>query len=449
MKYMKELERLQSGPFQLTDYETGQVERLRSSLQSPDDCGGWVALSRSGNGFVREVAVRALSACASVDALAALLERLNDWVPQVRQQAIVAVERYLVPECVDLLLQVLVPLMSLANKQRMDHGAILARVRDVMKTPQARVAVEKAFVGCQGKVARFLFGVLREGATDHVALLEMALAHREMTVRQMAVEDCTVLPAGKAIALLERAFETPGASVRVKALRALLTLIEDPRAHLRVALLDASGAMRCLGRWAAPRWQLDCREVLLARLAEPLPSIRHEWLGLIGLAKELNDPQADAMLRQALASPLANVRLPALEALGERGLMQQISALDDPSDKVFSGAVTLLGQQPWSSVDESLEVRLNRQWHELPDRRRMALLSLKPYWRQVEYLLRRHQQATTDVAYWRERIGRWCEARYPLVDPQTPKALREELLQRLHDMEGAGELKPGTMRRLR
>ncbi|WP_347905352.1 hypothetical protein [Pseudomonas purpurea] len=79
----------------------------------------------------------------------------------------------------------------------------------------------------------------------------------------------------------------------------------------------------------------------------------------------------------------------------------------------------------------------------------MALLRLKPYWRQVEYLLRRRDQATTDVAHWRERIGRWCDAGYPLVDPQTPRALREALLQRLQVLEGAGELSPGTMKRLR
>ncbi|WP_347905350.1 PBS lyase [Pseudomonas purpurea] len=355
MKYMKELERLQSGPYPLTDYEIGQLERLGASLHSSGDCSGWVVLSRFGNGFVREIAVRALSVCASVDALVALLERLNDWVPQVRQQAAISLESYLMPERVGLLLQVLAPLMSLAHKQRADHGVMLARVRDVMKAPQAHGEVVKAFVASQGKVARFLFRLLLEGVADPVELLTVALTHREMTVRQMAVDGCAALPVEKAVALLELAFEAPGSSVRVKALRALLTRVEDPREHVRVALLDVSAAMRCLARWAAPRWQLDCRSVLLARLTEPLPSTKREWLGVIGLAKELNEPQADALLRQALETPLVNVRIPALEALGERGLMQQINALDDPSDKVFRCAVVLLRQQPWASVDESLE----------------------------------------------------------------------------------------------
>ncbi|WP_095129570.1 PBS lyase [Pseudomonas sp. Irchel s3h14] len=445
MGYMRELEHLQGGPLQLTDYETG---RLRQILDTHDEGDALIALSRFGSGYVREIAVGALAEHASVESLAALVERLNDWVPQVRQRAITSIRKFLVQEHAGLLLQALASLMALADKGRVDHGATLSEIRAVLKAPQARMAVEATFMGCRGRAARFLFELMLEGATDSAALLEVALTHGEMTVRQIAVDACAVLPAAQALPLLESAMKTPGASVRVKALRGLLTFSADPRAHLRAAMLDASAAMRSLALWPAPQWALDCREVLLKRLAEAAPHSKREWLGLVGLARELEEPQAESMLVLALATTFPGVRLQALEALGERGLAHQINALNDPHDKLFKCAAALLDKRPWQDFDEALEFHLNTLWHELSDHRRNTLLRLKPCWRQLEYLLRRHEQAPADSAYWLERIGRWCAAQYTLVDPQTPKVVRQALLQRLHALESTGELPAGTMSRL-
>jgi len=108
----------------------------------------------------------------------------------------------------------------------------------------------------------------------------------------------------------------------------------------------------------------------------------------------------------------------------------------------------LLDKRPWHDFDEALELHLNARWHELSDHRRNTLFRLKPCWRQLEYLLRRHEQAPVDSAYWLEQIGRWCAAQYTLVDPQTPKVVRQALLQRLHVLESTGDLPAGTMSRL-
>ncbi|AZC49921.1 hypothetical protein [Pseudomonas chlororaphis] len=76
---------------QLSDYE---ARRVREVMDTLDRHSAWLELSRFGNGFVRQAAVRGLAAQPSAEALAALLERLNDWVPQVRQEAAAAVEAY-------------------------------------------------------------------------------------------------------------------------------------------------------------------------------------------------------------------------------------------------------------------------------------------------------------------------------------------------------------------
>ncbi|WP_338525113.1 PBS lyase [Pseudomonas batumici] len=442
MNGREELKGMRHWPYQLTDYEAA---RVRDVLDSHDACSAWVILSRSYNGFVREAALRGLSDHMGVEALEVLFERLNDWVPQVREQAVLGLEKYLVPEKADLLLRVLGRLLALTNKQRTDHGATLAKARATLLAESVRRQVEEAFLGSTGKASRFLFGVLIEESEGRMGLLENSVVHRDPTVRQLAVDACAGLPAIQALPLLERAMQASGASVRVKALRVLLTLIEDPRAHLRAAMFDASAAMRCLARWAAPRWQLDCRQELLSRLAGPVPGSKREWLGLIGLAKDLNEPLADPMLARALMLSSVNVRLQALNALGERGVMQQIEALNDPSDKVFNAAIVLLRQQPRSCFEVSLEQLLNTQWYQLPEPRRWLLLTLKPGWRQLEYLLLRHEQELEQSDYWLDQLARCCSTRNTLLDSSTPKMHRQALQQRLQELEESGALPGGSV----
>lgn len=449
MDCITQLKLLRSQSWQQRPYEAEQLDGLIAALQGPDDHQGWSALSQFRWGYVREVAVRALGQRPSVEALAALLLRLNDWVPQVRQLAAAAVEPYLRQEYVGLLLQALGPLIALGDKQRVDHLATLKAACAVLQAPEVRAEVEAAFVGLQGKPARFLFALLHEATAQPEGLIRRALGHRDMMVRQLAVEACGALALEQAVPLLEFALQTRGASVRVKALRRLLDLVQAPQPYLQRALLDDSAAMRCLARWAAPQWQVDARQVLLARLQQPAPETRREWLGLVGLARELNEAAADPLLGRALQSPLASVRLQALEALGERGLEQQLGALDDESDKVFERAIALLREQPWRLLDEPLRQRLDAGWQGLASPRLSTLLSLWPRGYQLQYLLERYTRAEAGGEDWLRRVQGWCAAHATLADTHTPKALREALLQQLQTMEQAAELSPGTVSRLR
>lgn len=430
----------------LEDYEAAQVHDV---LYRHDTLAALLILSRSGNGFVREAAVRELSGHVGAEALEVLFERLNDWVPQVRKQAALALEPYLVSENARFLLQALNALLALAGGRRADHADILARVRSALLLAPLRQPMEEVFRASKGKVARFLFGVLLEDSTTRLGLLEVALRHPDMTVRQLAVDTCAALPAKEALPLLDEAMRTSAASVRVKVLRVLLTLLDDPGDALVKALLDASASMRNLAIWAAPRWQVDCRQVLSTRLAGPVPASKHEWLGVIGLARDLDEPQADPMLVQALRSRSLHVRLQALNALGDRGVAQQIEALGDPSEKVFKAAVALLRKQPWGLFDGALERLMDAQWHQLPESHRGPLLSLKPGWRQLEYLLRRHEQEGSGSNEWLDRLAGRCACRCTWGDTSTPRELRQALLRQLQVLEVQGALPRGSVDRLR
>nr|WP_288453918.1 PBS lyase [uncultured Pseudomonas sp.] len=449
MKHLKEwLQRLKGRP---TSGDYWEDRRHHEALEALADCkgeGDWLTLSSHGNGFVREVAVRELSELPSPDALAALLERVNDWVPQVRQLANAGLQRYFTSEQAPALLHALQPLMALAERQRADHGQTLGAARTVLQSTEVRDAVLTAFLAQQGKSARFLFDLLLEASDEPTDLLGKALAHREMTVRQMAVSACQKLPAEQAVPLLQHALATPGASVRVKALHALLSKLDDPREMLRGALLDASPAVRSLARWAAPRWQLDAREVLAKRLDAALPTSKREWLGVLGLTSELQVSLDEHWRAAALRSPMASVRLAAVESLGDEHLGEQLAMLDDPADKVFAKACERLGRQPWNALEAELDRRLDRDWHCLPDHRRAALMALRPRWQQLAYLLRRLDSDIQQRDYWLAWIANWCQQQYLMVDPSTAPAERRRLLARVSELQDSGALPPGCVTRL-
>jgi HEAT repeat protein len=450
MKHLKDwLERLKSRPVSGDYWEDRRRHEALEALAACTGYGDWLTLSTHGNGFAREAAVRELSEQPSPETLVALLERLNDWVPQIRQQAYEAVQRYLAPEHVRALLHALPALMALAERQRADHGPTLAVARAVLQEPELRMDVEAAFATRHGKAARFLFTLLQEVSVEPVALLRMALAHREMTVRQMAVKACTALPAEQARPLLLEAFDKPGASVRVVVLHALLPLLDDTRPVLRAALLDASPSIRALARWAAPREQLDAHSVLMARLHQPHPVNKRDWMGLLGLSHELAVELDESWISAAMLSGISSVRLAAVPCLSKNRLAHRLMALSDSADKVFAKAVEHLREEPWAVLQADLDMRLDRDWYVLPPERREALMHLRPRWQQLAYWLRRLDAAPQERQHWLMHLKNWLSQQYLMVDPVTHPVERTALIERVQQLESAGLLPEGSTKRLR
>jgi HEAT repeat protein len=408
----------------------------------------WVELSTHYNGFIREVAVRELCSQPSPEALVALIDRLNDWVPQVRNLALAGLNHYLSISQAQALLFALEPLMALAARQRADHGPTLISVIDVLQSPDIQDEVHANFLARQGKAARYLFKLLLEKNTAPEALLRSALAHRELTVRLVAVSACQELPVAQASPLLIEALSQPGAKVRVCVLRALLPLLDDPRPLLRKALLDASPSIRSLAHWAAPRNNVDPLAVLSEQVGRGLPAGKRDWLGVLGLATELNVELDKLWLTAALRSSYTTVRQAAVRLLGGDQLPELLVALDDLSDNVFYAAVAKLDKRPWTSVSAGLGAKLDQDWHELSTARRQAILHLKPGWQQVAYLLERLDTEPVAKAFWLRQVELWCDHQYQIVDPVTSKTERGALVKKLQNLAAAGLIRSDSVARI-
>lgn len=438
------LTRLARKQTQLSAYENYRRNEALEILAHFGNTGTWADVSNHSNGFVREVAVRELCRQPSAEALAVLIERLNDWVAQVRDLAAAGLQHYLSPAHTQAWLSALEPLMALAAQRRVDHSQTLSKVRAMLQSAECRDEVYADFLNRQGKAARYLFMLLQENPEDRETLLRSALAHRELTVRLMAVSACAMLPAAQSLPLLLEAMSRPGARIRVRVLYALLPLLADPKPVLREALLDVSPAVRNLALWAAPRNDVDAHAVLAERLSQPLPTAKQHWLGVIGLTTELADTLPEHWHARALRSAFVTVRQAAARLLRDDQLPELFAALDDPSDKVFSVVIAQLEKVAWSLLIRGLIAKLDRDWHELPLTRRSAIFQLLPTWQQISYLLGRLDTGHAGQTYWIGQIEGWCDRQYLAVDPVTPKAERETLREKIRELTAKGLIRTGA-----
>ncbi|MBT9264076.1 PBS lyase [Pseudomonas sp. MG-9] len=439
--WLARLVRKQGQPCTYEDYRRNEALEILSRL---GNTGTWADVSNDSNGFVREVAVRELCRQPSPEALTVLIERLNDWVPQVRDLAAAGLKHYLSPAHTHAWLFALEPLMALAAQRRVDHGQTLSTVRAMLQSVDCRDEVYADFLNRQGKTARYLFTLLLENPEAPETLIRSALAHRESTVRLMAVSASLTLPKAQSLPLLLEAMSRPGARIRVRVLYALLPLLSDPKPVLREALLDVSPAVRNLALWAAPRNGVDPHTVLAERLSQPLPTAKQHWLGVIGLTAELAAELPERWHTPALRSACVTVRQAAARLLRDDQLPELFEALDDPSDKVFSAVIAQLDKVSWPLLRSALTAKLDGDWHELTLMRRRAIFRLLPTWQQLGYLLARLDTGHAGQTYWLGQIESWCDRQYLVVDPITPKTEREALREKLRALTAKGLIRSGT-----
>lgn len=84
------------------DRYSSQKLAAKAALLSASDSGAALALTAHGSGFVRETALKHIQSIESAFALALVLRRLNDWVPEVRRAASDAIDRCLLRGAISL-----------------------------------------------------------------------------------------------------------------------------------------------------------------------------------------------------------------------------------------------------------------------------------------------------------------------------------------------------------
>ena len=256
------------------------------------------------DGWARQVAVDRLAKYCTPMAVAALLTRLNDPVPNVAVAARTAVEPMIVANNVALLAQCLWVAERLAETVRGRHAPARGRIRELLVADAAGLrALEQQSLSRNTDMRFAACRLLMEHYAGHervVVPLERALDDHNPRTRHWAAEmiaNGRVTPESVQGALVPRMSADPSPALRLVALR-----LNNRRGNvtaIRRAALDGNANVRFYAR----RFRLrrgdgfDVRSDALARCADPTASAR-ELVGAIAALSDVGRAQDVALVRR-------------------------------------------------------------------------------------------------------------------------------------------------------
>lgn len=410
----------------------------------------WQSLITCWDGFEREAGLRAVRSEQTRERLSAIIVRLNDWVPQVREAAKLAFGDYLTPTYATWLIAQLPDLLALEKRKREDHSVTLGKLAALLATPECLPLCIPALQSSRGACARLLFQVLAQSMTgdEREAFLITSLHHSDFSVRRLALGNAMELPQASAQRAIAFGLASNSGVLRRLSFLAAIRL-QSSRAQLIEAFLtDPSPATRSAALWAAKQYDVDPSQVLHAHLCAGTPTTKAQWLGVLGLAQDLNVPAPQAWLTAALEQSSGDVRALVLDIEGGDRPARLVAAIADPSRPVFEASVKGLRPQPWSTIASAFTRRLDDLWAELSPSRRVALLELMPKWTQAGFLLKQ-LQSSSDEPCALEQISVWADTQlYAISDRETSKDERSRVIEQLTALERDRALPPGSIARL-
>lgn len=141
------------------------------------------------NGFLREAALRRVAALPAKSLWIDVIERVNDWVPEIRDLAGEIIQFWLQDEQVDTVITLLPAFGRLRIKQRSDHSALLAAVEVWMTRPEhAEVLAQTVQHHTNPHVVRYAYELLeRTVGDDRRALANFALNSVDVVTQKKAI----------------------------------------------------------------------------------------------------------------------------------------------------------------------------------------------------------------------------------------------------------------------
>lgn len=214
--------------------------------------------AQSISGYEREAAVRVLASLQQPEAIPVLLLRANDWVPQVRAAAQVALKSFMTPAFINSWAKALDQVLALRRATRADHSPLLDELEAFLSQPDHLARLKLAQQGGSQAVCRWLLTSELKAACDDETrqrVVREALRSRDAHVARVAAEVMAGVGSieGKGH-LAVAACASPFAAVRLRGLRLAIqcqppewralvrTLARDPQASVRAVALSLLGS---------------------------------------------------------------------------------------------------------------------------------------------------------------------------------------------------------------
>jgi len=333
------------------------------------------------NGYVREAAIERLDDIGGALALPFLLQRTNDWVPQVATRAREAVSRRLLTETADEILHSLSLVLKLVAARRRDNSGLLHLVYQRMREEEQGPALMRWLVAENLSARRIAFRIAREANGVNLAdVSRAAFRDKDTVIRLEAVEDLRHRPASDELtATLSALSADPYPLVRSKALSvADETLGDSARPWLVAALADRSPGVRQSARFLMKRRDASFdvgghyrRELRDAKSTRAM-------VGALSGLGETGDAADLGVILPFLAHDRPTVRRAALRSVGmlhaESELPRIVAFLNDPASSV-SGTARRILRPLATRVGRNELVRVARESEHVHGRANAAALA--------------------------------------------------------------------------
>ena len=268
------------------------------------------------SGYVREAALRRCAALPLPGLFPLVVNRLNDWVPQVTQAAREAFMALLPVVPAAQVLAELPAVLQLQNAGRADHASWLAQVEERLLAVLSVDELAAAVRGAELRVARACMQVIRQqGALDASAMLAILLVRSDdIVLSGQAMQLGAQLPQDEQVTLYRQGLHSHFGPVRVTALRALLAMPEVEHGRIATAALtDVQGAVRAVAARYLRSAGVDVRAYYRKLLEQGDMLAQRTRICLSALA-ELRDPDDIPLISAFLGSDAASVRIAAYTA---------------------------------------------------------------------------------------------------------------------------------------
>ena len=365
-----------------------------------------IEASQSWDGYERERAVRQLGLLPNPNcqAIAALLKRVNDWVPQVRAAAVQVLLNLLVHENVLSFVEALPDVYHLRNCHRDIHGAIISKIELFLLRVENRHYVLEGIKSSIKGVGRWCvyLSIDHQLATPCEIYLYSQKSH-DIIVRTTAVRLLDKLSKQELELVIEDAILDAFMPVRREALLiALRCFPERSFALIHLMLSDRSPAIREIGVAYANDNGIDVEKFYIQTLTDiKAPQPRQLTVALLGLS-EIGARSALDVVLSFLESHSPRVRKASIVALArldqENAHYYLDIGLTDQAASVRKEAVRLMKKNRILLSEVEL-IELYRNSAGADRLQEIVLLNqYRPRWDRLSFLMWLLTQETLDAS---------------------------------------------------
>ncbi|MFZ1385994.1 MAG: hypothetical protein WBP46_02280 [Thiolinea sp.] len=315
------------------------------------------------NGYKREKATTQLGVLGIASALPKLLIRANDWVPQVRRAAVLAIYQLLTHNNVRVFIANLAHIDCLNTYSRADHRELITNIHGFIAKPENQQyllgALQQGDIQTARAITKFCLKYQLLNSLDFVLT---RLAHTDTLIRTLASERLRTLNLPDMEIALQRAINDPFMPVRREAFQMYLLHFPEKGADIAQQMLfDKHSSIQTIAIRHLAQQNYPVEDVFSQVLLSPNQSALKIRCALLGLS-QLNARQQLPLIRGFSAHPLPSVRKAALQTVvrlshDDEARKSLIVALSDKSPSVAKEASYLFKKSlSMPSLSELLDI---------------------------------------------------------------------------------------------